>query len=196
MRGWILRAVPLAFILVGFGAASTAQAAHLVTFTRGQSIVVQSYEKRGTWYYFILDGGGEMGVQANRVARIEEYEAPPPSALAPAPAPSMPTQAPGVAPQVSSGVNPGGPESGYAGSAPATDPQAGVVAPAEDSAANVMSRGNDQRFRAARSGGPSMQQGGGGVRKPPGMGTGAGVGRINPYNRRTQPPPQTGNPTQ
>ena len=190
MRRWILRAIPLAFILVGSGVASPAQAAHLVTFTRGQSIVVQSFEKRGTWYYFILDGGGEMGVQVNRVVRIEEYEAPPPSALPPLPAPVMPTQAPAVAPQVSSGVNPGGPESGSG-----TEPQAGAVAPAEDSAANVMSRGNDQRFRAARSGGPSMQQGGG-MRKAPGVGTGAGVGRINPYNRRTQPPPQTGDPTQ
>ena len=106
MRRWILRAIPLAFILVGSGAASPAQAAHLVTFTRGQSIVVQSFEKRGAWYYFILDGGGEMGVQANQVVRIEEYEAPPPSALPPLPAPVMPTQAPAGAPQVSFGANP------------------------------------------------------------------------------------------
>jgi hypothetical protein len=188
MRRWILRAIPLAIILVGSGAVSPALAAHLVTFTRGQAIVVQSFEKRGTWYYFILDGGGEMGVQANQVVRIEEYEVPPPSALPPAPAPAMPAPAPEV---VQSGVNPGGPESGSAAPAVAPDPQQ------DESAANVMSRGNDQRFRAARSGGPSMQPGVGGTRKPPGMGAGAGVGRINPYNRRTQPPPpQTGTPTQ
>ncbi|MCI0567495.1 MAG: hypothetical protein L0Z52_04775 [Acidobacteria bacterium] len=194
MRGWILRAMSLAFILVASGAASLAQAAHLVTFTRGQSIVVQSIEKRGAWYYFILDGGGEMGVLASQVARIEEYEAPPPPALASAPQQSLPAQVPGPETQASPGVNPAGPESGSAGA----NPQAGAVAPADDPAGNMMSRGgNDARFRAARSGGPSMQQGGG-MRKPPGMGAGVGVGRIGPpnqYNRRT-PPPQTGTPTQ
>ena len=194
MRGWIVRAVSLVFILVGFGAAAPAQAAHLVTFTRGQAIVVQSYEKRGTWYYFVLDGGGEMGVLAHQVARIEEYEAPPPPALAAAPAPSMPTPAPGTAPQVSPGANPGGPEPGT-GVAPPVDPQAGAVAPQGDSTANVMTRGNDWRFRAKQSGGPSIQMGGGGMRKPPGMGAGVGVGRIG--NRRTPPQaPPTDTPTQ
>ncbi len=54
-----------------------ADAAQLVTFYRGQAIVVQSVQKRGSWYYFVLEGGGEVGVPVSRVARIEEYEAPP-----------------------------------------------------------------------------------------------------------------------
>ena len=200
MRGWILRALPLALLLGISAAASQAQAAHLVTFTRGQSIVAQSVEKRGTWYYFVLEGGGEMGVLASQVARIEDYEAPPPSAMASAPSQPVPSPVPATAPQGSPVDNSGG--LAYDGSAPGAEPQAAAVQPAGESTANVMSRGNDWRFRARMSGGPSIQQGGaGGMRKPPGMGAGVGVGRIqsganqNPYNRKT-PPPQTGTPTQ
>jgi hypothetical protein len=196
MRGWIIRALPLVFLWMASGAASPVQAAHLVTFTRGQSIVVQSFEKRGVWYYFILDGGGEMGVQVNQVVQIEDYEAPPPSAIAPAAAPAMPPP-PSAPPQVSSGAPEPGP--GAPGTAA---PPSGAAPSADNAAANVMSRGNDWRFRARMSGGPSIQQGGGGLRKPPGMGGGVGVGRIltnntnqNPNNRQV-PPPQTGNPTQ
>jgi|GEM_PF-2039391 len=199
MRGWLYRALSMVFLWMASGAALPAQAAHLVTFTRGQSIVVQSFEKRGVWYYFILDGGGEMGVQANQVAQIEDYEAPPASAIPAVPAgsaPPMPAPAPSPAPQVSSGA----PETVQG--APGTGaPPAGAAAPADNAAGNVMSRGNDWRFRARMSGGPSIQQGGG-LRKPPGMGGGVGVGRIqtnntnqNPNNRQV-PPPQTGNPTQ
>jgi hypothetical protein len=193
MRGLVLRALPLA-LLLGISA-SQAQAAHLVTFTRGQSIVAQSVEKRGNWYYFGLDGGGEMGVLASQVVRIEDYEAPPPSAVASAPSQPVPAPVPAPAPQGSPADNSGGQQLASDGSTPGADAQ-----PADESTANVMQRGNDSRFRARMSGGPSIQQGGGGMRKPPGMGAGVGVGRIgaanqNPYNRRT-PPPQTGNPTQ
>ena len=196
MRGWMIRALPLAFLSLAAGAASPAQASHLVTFTRGSSIVVQNVEKRGSWYYFILDGGGEMGVLINQVAHIEDYEAPPPSALVAAAGQSMPAPSPSVSPQVASAA----PETG-AGDPGSVAPSPGSVAPADNAAANVMSRGNDWRFRARMSGGPSMQQGGGGLRKPPGMGGGVGVGRIqtnntnqNPNNRQV-PPPQPGNPT-
>jgi len=192
MRGMMLRALPLALLLGVSAAASQAQAAHLITFTRGQSIVVQSFEKRGNWYYFILDGGGEMGVLASQVARVEDYDAPPPSPLASTAAQPVPAPVPAAAPQGSPADNSGGQQMG----APGADPQAAAAQPEGEPTANVMSRGNDWRFRAKMSGGPSMQQGGGGMRKPPGMGAGVGVGQIgNPYNRRT-PPPQTGNPTQ
>jgi len=197
MRGMIFRALPLALLLAVSAAASQAQAAHLITFTRGQSIVVQSAEKRGNWYYFTLDGGGEMGVLASQVARVEDYEAPPPSALASTTEQPTPSPGPAAAPQGAPVDNNGGQQMGAVGA----DQQAVAAQPAGEPTANVMSRGDDWRFRVKMSGGPSIQPGGaGGMRKPPGMGGGAGRGGIqnganqNPYNRRT-PPPQTGNPT-
>ena len=51
-------------LLAGFAlplAVSLAGADQLVTFVRGQSMVAQSVEKRGTWYFLTLEGGGELG---------------------------------------------------------------------------------------------------------------------------------------
>jgi hypothetical protein len=175
-------------LLLAVGPGSLAHAAHLVTFTRGQSIVVQSYEKRGSWYYFVLDGGGEVGVPIARVTRIEDYEAPPETAPAPGVAavltpPATPAGAPGAA-----GAN----EAPASGSAP----QANAANPAASPGANVLSHGNDWRFGAKMSGGPTLQPLGGGIRKPPGMGGGMGaqgrgagmIGSTGQFNR-PQPPP-------
>ena len=60
-------AVTAAMIAVG-----ALQAEQLVTFIRGQSIVVQSTEMRSGWYYFTLEGGGEIGVPVMQVASVEE----------------------------------------------------------------------------------------------------------------------------
>jgi hypothetical protein len=204
MKGWILRTLSLAFVMIAAGAVSPARAAHLVTFTRGQSIVVQSFEKRGTWYYFILDGGGEMGVPLSRVTRIEDYEAPPPSAVASAPAQPMQAPAPVSGSQAPVAVNSGAPENGSGGS---PDVQAGAPMPGDDPAANDPDQ--IEGWRRSRMNGVDNQGGagstqgpGGGIRKPARMGGAAGAGRLqgypnnpnnNPYNRRR--PPQTGNPT-
>jgi hypothetical protein len=208
MRGWMIRTLTLLFVLFAAAAVSPAQAAHLVTFTRGQSIVAQKVEKRGAWYYFTLDGGGEMGVLASQVTRIEDYEAPPPSAIPAANSESIQPPTPGSGqpptpssgPQSSLGVNPGGSELRSGESLPATDVRGGAPVPSDDSSDDDQAQGNDWRVRNRMNGGPSIQQGGG-VRKPGMMGSAGGAGRIqgfnpnnNPYRRRT-PPPQTGNPT-
>lgn len=152
------------------GSLSYLHAEHLVTFQRGQSIVVQSAEKRGNWYYFVLEGGGEMGVPAQRVARIEEYEAPPAPAVAPGTAPMAAAPASPV-------PSPGQP-SGDPASAAQAAPQANAALTATpndgnqnpDSRANTMSRGDDWRYRTKMPGGPRLlQEGPGGIR---GMGQG------------------------
>jgi translation initiation factor IF-2 len=142
-----------------WGAAGTLQAAQLVTFTRGQSIVVQSSEKKGAWYYFQLEGGGEIGVPASRVASVEEYEAPPPAPAGgavpgPVAAPNPPAaSAPGQpAPQAQSG-SPGSP---MAQAAPGQQADPGKQ---PDSRLNTASPGQDDwRYKVRMSGGPRLQQ--------------------------------------
>jgi len=131
-------------------AADGIQAAQLVTFTRGQSIVVQSAEKRGAWYYFILEGGGEMGVPVGRVALIEEYEPPPASAVAAA-APSVPRVAAVSPAQQTAGpaMVPGNPAQPVAG---------GQQASASATQPNVAAQGNDDwRYKVKMSGGPKRE---------------------------------------
>ena len=187
---------------LGLGPFSSVLAAQLVTFTRGHSIVVQSAEKRANWYYFTLDGGGEIGVPASRVARIEDYEAPPPSAgalQASAPQPYSPN----ISQSTNPSQGPGGVGTDLNGSA-ANVP---LQVPSADAAANVVSHGDeDWRYKVRMSGGPKLQTSGGGIRKPAGMGRPMGAGGLmpggnpnqNPYARRPPIPPNPpqGNPQQ
>jgi hypothetical protein len=135
-------------------AAGGIQAAQLVTFTGGQSIVVQSAEKRGAWYYFILEGGGELGVPVSRVASIEEYEPPPVSVVAaaaptiPAVAAVSPAQQPAGQPMV-----PGNPAQPVAGGQQA---EPGSTPPATQP--NVAAQGEDDwRYKVRMSGGPKRE---------------------------------------
>jgi hypothetical protein len=177
----------LAAVMAVAGAAGAAQ---LVTFTRGQAIVVQGVEKRGVWYYFTLDHGGQMGVPVNRVASIEEYEAPAGAPATPAPeavAATPPAPNPGVAPA----TNPEG------APAPAEPPPADMASrpdPASAAGTNVAAPGTeDWRYKVRMSGGPKRKEvgmspngpGGPGMRGPMG-------GRIPPGQRRF--PPQPPNP--
>ena len=183
---------------LALGLAANAGAAQLVTFTRGHSIVVQAAEKRGNWYYFTLEGGGEMGVPVKQVARMEEYDLP----LAPA-AP----QSPGApeAPRVTAVPNPPPSAPATPGATPqdanAVDPSARGQAPTADAAGAVVPDGEDWRSRV------KMGVGGGGAgrsqqfgtRKVGGMG---GANRQapgqNPFNRRppNNKPPQQPDPPQ
>jgi len=168
------------FVVLLLGAQNLIQAAHLVTFTKGQAIVVQSAEKRGNWYYFVLDGGGEMGVPVNRVSRIEDYEAPP-SPVAPSAAPvAGGGQPPSVVPSSQPSPDPATTAQAPAAMAPA-DPQA-QNGTSQPEAANVMSRGEDWRYRVKMSGGPRpqlQQDNPGGIRRMPGAR--GGPGRIQGY---------------
>jgi len=190
------RLFAMGFLMTTIVSARAVEAANLVTFTRGQSIVVQSVEKRGIWYYFVLDGGGEMGVPASRVSRIEEYEAPPASAVPAAPAPPVSMQT-SSAPQGSAASPAGQPAADNAGQ----PGQPAVAAQNSQDNSNVLSHDrNENRFRARMTGGPAIQQGGGGMRKPAGMiggrvGGNPGDPTQNPYYRRN-PPTQPGSPTQ
>ncbi len=148
-------------------AADGIQAAQLVTFTHGHSIVVQSAEKRGTWYYFVLEGGGEMGVPASRVALVEAYE--------PAPAPRAAAAAPSI-PRVAAAAPPPQQPAG-----PATAPGnvAGPVAEGQQAAPpatqpNVAARGSDDwRYKVHMSGGPKRELPG-----ARGMGAAGGRGQM------------------
>lgn len=162
-------------------AAGGIQAAQLVTFTRGMSIVVQRAEKRGEWYYFILEGGGEMGVPASRVALIEEYDAPPASAQSvPRVAAASPAQQP-----AGGAMAPGNPAQPVAGGQQATPP---ATQP------NVAAQGNDDwRYKVKMSGGPKRE-----LPNPRGAGA-AGArgplsGKIVPPGAQRRPPPQQQNP--
>lgn len=187
MKHFKARSLLLSLVLA-VGPASLAHAAHLVTFTRGQSIVVQSYEKRGNWYYFVLDGGGEVGVPIGRVTRIEDYEAPPETAVAPGAAAALTPPATPAGTSGAAGVN-AAPSSGSA-------PLANAPNSAASPGTNVVGHGNDWRFGAKMSGGPSIQPLGGGIRKPPGMGGGMGaqgrgqgmMGPAGQFNRQQAPP--------
>jgi len=154
MRRIISSTAAFLFLLVTFASPSYVHAENLVTFTRGQSIVVLSAEKRGNWYYFVLEGGGEMGVPASRVAHIEEYEAPPAPAVAPG---TDPTAAAPPAPAPSSGQPSVAPASAAQAApspnvAPAANPDDANQNP--DSRANTMAPGDDWRYRTKMSGGP------------------------------------------
>ena len=182
--GLALRLSGLLFAVLS--AADGIQAVQLVTFTRGQSIVVQSAEKRGAWYYFVLEGGGEMGVPVNRVALIEEYE-PPPASAARAAAPSVPNVA-----AVSPAQQPAGPAmaSGNPAQPVAGGQQAepGSAPPATQP--NVAAQGGDDwRYKARMSGGPKREMGTAGAR-------GALPGRKSPRGAQRQypPPSQQQNP--
>jgi len=166
-------------------AAGGIQAAQLVTFTRGMSIVVQRAEKRGEWYYFILEGGGEMGVPASRVALIEEYDAPPASAAAqsvPRVAAASPAQQP-----AGGAMAPGNPAQPVAGGQQATPP---ATQP------NVAAQGNDDwRYKVRMSGGPKRE-----LPNPRGAGAAGARGplpgkKASPGGQRLLPPqPQQQNP--
>lgn len=142
------------------GTVSSVSAAQLVTFNRGQAIVVESVDHRDDWYYLTLEGGGEMGVPASLVARIENYEVPPPSAAAaatgyttPPAASSTPAAGPGMA-NPPAGPSPSPVANGTAG--PSPSPAAnGSSNPAENpAAANVMAQSDDWRYKVRMSGGP------------------------------------------
>ena len=120
---------PVAGILLGLLAVSSVQAAQLVTFQGGQAIVVQRVEESEGWYFLYLEGGGEVGVPIDRVAYIEEYEAPPPSRANAAP--------PRAANVQNSGAlvpSPGqGQSNQVAKTVPATAQSGGVVGPGRNS---------------------------------------------------------------
>ena len=185
------RATRLALaIMVMMLAGTVAGAAQLVTFTRGQSIVVQSSEYRGGWYYFTLEGGGQVGVPADRVAKIEDYEAAPASPPAAAPAAA-------AAPQPAQAV----PAPAVTSNSPAAAPQAAqpVAGPVHQppSQPNVAAQGNDDwSYKARMSGGPRQltanpygmagaKAAPGGGRFPAGALRPGGTGRVVPF-----PPPQ------
>ena len=180
---------PAILLIVGLSSlARPALAGQLVTFTRGQSLVVQSAEKRGDWYYFTLDGGGQVGVPAARVLKVEEYEAPPPPPAAVLPPPTYPVPtAAQAAPQ------PGAQQVGAAVPSPASAPPGSVAAVAPDPLAaerraveenpqdwrSPMDRRDGPRQRAmggfsvmkpGAGGGRPPQVGPGGFRRPPGAG--------------------------
>jgi hypothetical protein len=172
-------------VLAGAGfllLASTAlQAAQLVTFTRGQSIVVQSSQKRGEWYYFTLEGGGEIGVPAARVASVEEYES--------LPAPAAPAAA--LPPAAVSATGSGAPLA--AASKPQGDvsvqppPVAQAAAPGKNPGApatNSMAPGQDDwRYKVRMGGGPRM-----GMQGSTPYGLANPGGRV-PFGAPRQPPP-------
>ena len=175
----------LAALAAILSAAGGVQAAQLVTFTRGQSIVVQSAEKRGAWYYFILEGGGELGVPTSRVASIVDYE-PPPVSVAPA-ASAVPSVSPAVhqaAPQQSASQQPipGNPAPPVAANQQA---EPGSAPPA--SQPNVAAQGDDEwRYKVRMGAGPTRQA-------PNLYGTGgAGAAlsgrRVPPGGQRRVPP--------
>jgi hypothetical protein len=144
--------IPLAACLgAAFLLAPAARAAKLVTFERGQAMVVQGAERRGSWYYFSLEGGGEFGVPVNRVSRIEDYEAPPASVPA-APANQM-VSAPGA------GVPPGSvavPLPGAGGNPVAGGQPAGAGA---HPGPEIPTDPQAWRERVSMPGGPRIQQG-------------------------------------
>jgi hypothetical protein len=155
-----------------------------VTFARGQSIVVQSVEKRGAWYYFILEGGGELGVPVNRVATIEDYEPPPVSAVAAAPvAPAVPAVSP--EPQQTAAGNPAVPAAGGQQAGPGSTPPAPQP--------NVVEQGEDD-WRYKIRGGPKRLapnlygSGGAGASVLPGKKVPPGGQRPNPAQSGQQTP--------
>ncbi|HEU5179685.1 MAG TPA: hypothetical protein VFW45_02770 [Candidatus Polarisedimenticolia bacterium] len=182
------------------GLAANASAAQLVTFTRGHSIVVQTVEKRGNWYYFTLDGGGEMGVPVKQVASLEEYDLPPaaaaPDAAAqqpprvtavPNPPPSAPDAAPAPAALQS---NPG--DAPAQQDPNAVDPTAGGQHPGD--VGNAAPNGSeDWRSKVKMNVGGRSQQLAPGRRQGAGMG---GYGAVNPFSRKNKPPQQPVPPQQ
>ena len=181
--------VAMSLLIAALGPVSLARAASLVTFARGQAIVVQSVEKRGSWYYFVLEGGGEMGVPVNRVVRIEEYEAPPPSTAAPAVAVTPgPAAVPGSPAQQAGAPSAGSPQAGVNPPGAPGDPQAGSKSP-QNPGANVVSQGDDDwRYRVQVPGGPRAQEdGAGGVRKAGGISPMGAGGRLQGYGGRPLP---------
>jgi len=204
MRWSSSRVLIVAFFLVA-APASLLQAANLVTFTRGQSIVVQSVEKRGAWYYFVLEGGGEMGVPASRVVRIEEYEAPPPSVGVPAAVPPPNVPPPSTSQQPAISAMDARATGGAAGGADSqTVAQTPPPAPPSEATANVLAHGDDWRYKARMSGGPKPNSPGG-MRKPGGMAGPMGGNRLQggasvlgPMHRRPPvvPPEQPSDPQQ
>jgi len=180
---------PAIGLIVGLSAfARPAVAGQLVTFTRGQALVVQSAERRGEWYYLTLDGGGQIGVPAARVLRVEEYEAPPPPPAPVLPPPTYPVPAaaqvtPPVAVQGAAGLpNPASTQPGSV-AADAPDPLAAERRAVEEAPQDWRSpidrrNGPQQRpmggfsvFKpGATGGGRSPFVGPGGFRRPPGAG--------------------------
>jgi len=165
---------PLAALAtIGIFSTTAAPAVQLVTFVKGQAIVVQSAEKRGAWYYLVLEGNGEIGVPANRIARIEEYEAPPPSTTPqpPAPVPNGASANP-VNPSVQPGSPPGvTPPGAVEQGTPPPPPNTNVGAPGSDAWRN-----RQGMMGGPQAGGRRMGRGGGGMQPA--------FGRQGPY----QPP--------
>ena len=186
------------------GLAADAGAAQLVTFTRGHSIVVQTAEKRGNWYYFTLDGGGEMGVPVKQVARMEEYELPPASSApqgADAPAPQPTAAVPGNPPAAAPPAMGGNPSGSPASQGNAVDPAGAPSAPSADGV-GVVAPGGESDWRSRVKMGNAGRNPSG-QRQPNGLGAwGAGRnhGGANPYNvnqrRPPNKPPQQPSPPQ
>jgi hypothetical protein len=193
-RGQIGRTMRLTVVLASaLLGAGTLQAAQLVTFARGQSIVVQSSEKRDGWYFFTLDGGGQVGVPLAQVASVTEYEAPPPAAPASpvAPAPGVAAAHPAAAPgrPMAAGTHPApGQGSPMAAGTVAPGSPGGNPVPAT---ANTMAPGQeDWRYKARMSGGPRI---GGAQRGPYGIAAPGGrvpFGVQRPGQQRREPPGQ------
>ena len=179
-------------LLASLSATGVVQAAQLVTFDRGQSIVVQSVEKRGGWYYFTLEGGGELGVPVSRVAGIENYEPPPvlaavhaaaaAVAAVAAPAPASPPVS-----TVAQPATPGEPAPAVTGGEQAQEEPAGAPPASQP---NVATQGQDDwRYKVRFSGGPKRQTaspynvGGAGGRNP------LSGKRVPPGGQRLIPPP-------
>jgi hypothetical protein len=168
-------------------AAGSLHAEQLVTFSRGQSIVVQSSEMRDGWYFFVLEGGGELGVPIGQVATVEDYEAPAaPANVAPVTAAATPAY-PG-------GGQPAAAQSPVGGN-PATLPGQAAMPGANPGSqpANPMAAGEDWRYKLRMNGGarPGMQTPRGIANQNPGGMVSFGAQRPGlPGPQRRVPPPQ------
>ena len=194
---------PAIGLVVGLSTfALPAVAGQLVTFSRGHSLVVQSAERRGDWYYLTLDGGGQIGVPAARVLRVEEYEAPPPP---PAPVLAPPTY---PVPGAAQATPPVGAPGGAGIPIPATTQPGPVAANDSDPLAAerraVEEAPQDWRSPIDRRNGPQLRpMGGFSVMKPGAAGEGGrpplggqGGFRRPPGSGYPRPPQNPNNPPQ
>jgi hypothetical protein len=184
----------LAATAVVVSAGGALQAAQLVTFARGQSIVVQSSQMKNGWYIFSLEGGGEFGVPVAQVSSIEDYEVPP-APTPPAIGAAVPGQAQAGA--INPAVTPAGAQPLAGGSAPS--PVSALASPPGASPGASQPNGmaaaqDDWRYKVKMSGGPRM-----GAQNPYGLaGTGGrapfGAGRPGLPGQQRRPPQQPQNP--
>lgn len=187
-RRWPMM-IPLSFfVATTFCWSPGIWAAQVVTFKRGQAMVVDSVEKKDGWYYLTLPGGGQLGVPAAQVTRVEEYEGPPVSEPATVTANQVATGTPsGSSASVppSAALPPVSPAVDHSYEAPAPVPR---VNAAGQPPAGV----DDWRFKVRRGGGPRPQPGAAGLGGPgfPGRAEG-GLRTTGTFPRR---PPQQDQP--